>query len=79
MSDVNDNIPGDNLSPVSNTRSKAKKLPMHYYDERDADEDSEEEYPARSDDGSDTSDEEDLDSGVGKCHHTSFFEYYFLS
>ncbi len=55
-----DDIPGDYLSPASNTRSKIKKLPSHYYDIRDAD-DSEEEYSARSDDGSDTSDEEDSD------------------
>jgi hypothetical protein len=52
---------------------------MHYYDERDADEDSEEEYSARSDDGRDDNDGEDSEVGACKCCSTSLFVYSFLS
>ncbi len=64
---------GDFMSPASHTHSKGRKLSMSCYVERDADEDSEEEYPARSDDGSDNNDEKDSEAGAGKCHSTSFF------
>jgi hypothetical protein len=71
--DADDVDPGDYSSPASLTHSKARKLPTHYYDERDADEDSEEEYSARSEDGSNDNDEEDSEKEAGKCHSTSPF------
>jgi hypothetical protein len=61
--DANDVDPGDYLSPASHTHSKARKLQTCYYDERDANEDSEEEYSTRSEDGNDDNDEEDSEAG----------------
>ncbi len=69
-SDAEDVVVGDYSLPASNTRSKATTLLTSYYDERDADEDSEEEYSFRSDDGSDDDDQEDSHAGVGECHGT---------
>jgi hypothetical protein len=57
---------GDSSSPASNTHSKATKLPMHYYDERDADKDFEEKYSARSVDGSNDNDGENSEAGAGR-------------
>jgi hypothetical protein len=74
-SDAKDVVVGDYSSPASNTRSKATTLPMSYYDERDADEDSEESYLFKSDDGSDDDDEEDSHAGVGEYHGTYFLVY----
>jgi len=58
-SDGEDVVVGDYSSPASNTRSKGTRLATSYYNERDADEDSEEEFSLRSDYGSDDDDEED--------------------
>ncbi len=74
-SDAEDVVVGDYSSPASNTRSKATRLQTSYYDERDADEDSEESYLIRSDDGSDDDDEEDSHAGVGEYHGTYFLVY----
>jgi hypothetical protein len=52
---------------------------MHYYDEGDADKDSEEEYSARNDDESDDNGGEDSEAGEGKCCSTYPFVYSFLS
>jgi hypothetical protein len=64
---------------ASHACSKARKLPMHYYDEWDADEDAEEEYSARSDNVSNNNYEEGSEAGAGKFHGTSFVVYSFLS
>ncbi len=69
---------GDYSLPASNTRSKAATLPTSYYDEWDADEDSEEEYSFRSDDGRDNDDEEDSQAGAGKYLGTAYLVYSFL-
>ena len=73
--DGEDVVVGDYSSPASNTRSKGTRLATSYYNERDADEDSEESYLIRSDDGSNDDDEEDSHAGVGEYHGTYFLVY----
>ncbi len=77
-SDAEDVVVGDYSLPASNTRSKATRLATRYYDERDADEDSEEEFSLRSDDGSDDDDEDDPHAGAGEYHGTFFLVYSIL-
>ena len=77
-SDGEDVVVGDYSSPASNTRSKGTRLAKSYYNERDADEDSEEEYSFKSDDGSVDDDEENSHAGAGEYHGTFLLVYSIL-
>ena len=77
-SDGEDVVVGDYSSPASNTRSKATRLATSYYNERDADEDSEEEYSFKSDDGSVDDDEENSHAGAGEYPGTFYLVYSIL-